>query len=485
MTNATNRLFHLATFTLLSLACLAVPAKAQEASEDGRQGGSGDGHPNVVVILADDMGWADLGHDGSGIRTPHLDRLAREGVKLTQFYASAPICSPTRAALLTGRYPHSVGVPQLANPTERGGLPILALDSGAVTIPEALGPHGYHSALVGKWHLGYAREGWPRRHGFDYFWGSLLGTPGYWQPADTYRNETPIEVREHFTDAITAEAVAYLEGRAAEPERPFFLFLAYNAPHYPLEAPAELVYDYRRRFGDEAGLFALYAAMVEQMDAGIGRVLEALARLGLEEDTLVLFTSDNGPSAEPKGYGADGAWRSAGPLRGAKFSTHEGGIRVPFLARWPGRLPAGLLAHAPATTADVLPTVLAAAGLPALEEVDGRSILPLLRGEPFRRAEALHWETQRNLAVREGTGSWSTSTGTRPPRSTTSPRTRPSSGTSPRGTRRRWRRCWRCTRRGKRSTTRTRSRIRSNAPRTTSESDRLDGVPALKPTSLR
>lgn len=376
---------------LVVAACLASAATMRAATP-----------PNFLVILADDLGWADLGHDGSRIDTPHLDRLAREGVKLTRFYASAPMCSPTRAALLTGRYPHSVGMPELASPQARGPVPPLALDHRAVTMPEALKPGGYRSAAIGKWHLGFGPANAPRTHGFDEFWGSLLGTPMYWQPRDTWHNETPQPVAGHFTDAIADFAVQWLR-REARPDRPFLLYLAFNAPHYPLEAPAELVYKYRRRFPDR-GLFALYAAMIEQMDAGIGRVLAVLDELRETERTFVVFTSDNGPSAEPNHYGPGGADWSNGPLRGFKFGMHEGGLRVPFLARWPGRLPAGAVRDGVGVTMDVLPTVMEAAGIrPAPDhELHGVSLFPLLRGEPFTRPAALHWENQQNAAVVDG-----------------------------------------------------------------------------------
>ena len=356
--------------------------------------------PNIIMILADDMGWADTGYAGSKIDTPTLDRLAKEGVMLTRAYASAPMCSPTRAALLTGRYPHSVGMPELASPTQRGNVPPLSLSHEAVTIPEALKPAGYRSILVGKWHLGHESKSWPRTHGFDEFWGSLIGTPMFWQVKETYHNETPITVQGHYTDTLTDQAVAYLRNHPRE-QGPLFLYLAYNAPHYPLEAPAELVYKYRRRFPKD-GLFAVYAGMVEQMDTGIGRVLATLDELGIAKDTLVVFTSDNGPSAEPNAYGPDGANLSNGPLREYKFSMHEGGIRVPFVARWPGRIPAGTVRHEPVVTMDLMPTFLEAAGVAAKPEMHGRSALPLLTGGSFHRPEALHWETLHNAGVLRG-----------------------------------------------------------------------------------
>jgi len=381
----------------ISRFCLALLATLAGATAADRA-------PNLIVILADDLGWADLGHDGSMIDTPNLDRLAKEGVKLTHFHSSAPMCSPTRAALLTGRYPHSVGVPELASPTARGPVPILALDHAAITIPEALKPAGYRSAIVGKWHLGHAAKHWPRTHGFDEFWGSLIGTPMFWLVKETYHNETPIELsgRQHYTELLADQAIELLR-RDAAGTKPFFLYLAFNAPHYPLEAPGEIVYKYRRRFPDR-GLFANFAAMVDHLDQNIGRVLTTLDELKIADNTLVIFTSDNGPSAEITSYGPEGADFSNGPLRGFKFSTTEGGIRVPFLARWPGRLPAGAVRDTPAITMDILPTLLAAAGVqPAADhEIHGTSILPLLRGETFARSGALHWENQYNAGVLAG-----------------------------------------------------------------------------------
>jgi arylsulfatase A-like enzyme len=357
--------------------------------------------PNVVVILADDLGWADLGTYGSKIDTPHLDRLATEGVKLTRFYASAAMCSPTRAALLTGRYPHSVGMPELSSLRPNAAIPPLALDHDAVTLPEALKPAGYRNVMVGKWHLGAKPQDWPRTHGFDEFWGSLIGTPGFWQVKETYHNETPITVSRYFTDALTDTAIDYL--RKHDRDQPLFLYLAYNAPHYPLEAPAELVYKYRRRFADE-GLYAIYAAMVECMDAGIGRVLATLDELDLTENTIVVFTSDNGPSAEPNTYGPAGANISNGPLREHKFSMHEGGIRVPFIARWPGKIPAGSVRDEPAVTMDLMPTFLEAAAVNDADKIEmhGQSLLTHLKGGPLNRTGPLHWESQQNAAVLSG-----------------------------------------------------------------------------------
>jgi arylsulfatase A-like enzyme len=383
---------HLRTHFRLALLGAALFASAAAA----------DRQPNILMILADDLGWADLGQDGSKIDTPNLDRLAKDGVKLTHYRTSAPMCSPTRAALLTGRYPHSVGVPELASPDVRGNVPILALDHAAITIPEALKPAGYRSSLVGKWHLGHAKENWPRTHGFDEFWGSLIGTPGFWRPKETYHNETPIKVTGYYTDELAAKAVEFIR-RDAAAAKPFFLYLAFNAPHYPLEAPVDLVQKYRKRFPDR-GLFAIYAAMVEQLDTGIGLVLETLDELKISDNTLVVFTSDNGPTAELNSYGPEGADYSNGPHRGYKFGLTEGGTRVPFLARWPGKIPAGTVRAGYAVTMDLLPTFLDAAGVKptADHEIHGQTLMPLFRGEPFVRAGALHWENQQNYAVHDG-----------------------------------------------------------------------------------
>jgi arylsulfatase A-like enzyme len=359
-----------------------------------------DKRPNVIVILADDLGWADVGIDSPRIETPNLARLTRAGVRLTAFYSSATMCSPARAALLTGRYPHSVGMPDLASPVPRNNVPVLSLNHDAITIPEALKAHGYRSMLAGKWHLGHHSSNWPRTHGFDEFHGSLIGTPGYYDVKETYNNETPIKVEKYFTDDITDEAVDFI---VRQKNNPFFLYLAYNAPHYPLEAPAELVYKYRMRYPQD-GLYAIYAAMVERMDNGIGRVMDALDSLGISDNTLIVFTSDNGPSAEPRTYGLPGARISAGPLRDHKYSTHEGGIRVPFIARWPQKIPAGIVRHEPAIMMDIMPTLLEACdiGLSKGYEVHGTSILALLQNKPFKKERTLHWEDQYNFAVRQG-----------------------------------------------------------------------------------
>jgi arylsulfatase A-like enzyme len=358
-----------------------------------------EGPVNIIMILADDLGWADVNAEMSRLDIPNLRRLQAEGITLTNFYSSASMCSPARAAFLTGRYPHSVGMPDLASPTPRNNIPILALDHSALTIPEALKPYNYRSMLAGKWHLGFEARHWPRTHGFDEFHGSLIGTPGFYDVKETYHNETPVKVHKYFTDYITDQSLAFMR----EKKTPFFLYVAYNAPHYPLEAPADLVYKYRMRFPDD-GLYAIYAAMIERMDQGIGKILNTMDSLDLSKNTLIVFSSDNGPSAEPRTYGLAGARLSAGPLRDHKYSTHEGGIRVPFIARWPGRIPAGVVRNEPAVIMDMLPTFLDAARIKPDKdpEIHGISVLPLLENKRFANDRTLFWEDQYNLGVRKG-----------------------------------------------------------------------------------
>lgn len=387
--NNRNKFIQTILTIILCLLFYAFSALAQESPK-----------PNFIVILADDMGWADLGADGSRIETPNLDRMAQEGLKFSHFYAMGPMCSPTRAALLSGRYQHTVGVPELCYPDVRNGLPRLHLDLNAITIPEALKTQGYQSMLAGKWHLGHEPQYWPRKHGFDRFWGSLLGTPRYWNPKETYDNETPIEVGGYFTDKITDSAVSFIRENK---EKPFFLYLAYNAPHYPLEAPSELINKYKKRFDYDN--FAIYAAMVERMDTGIGRVFATLRELGLDKNTFIFFTSDNGPSAESKrgeGYGLRGAKISAGLLREHKFSTFEGGIREPAIAWWPGHITQGSSTDRVACIMDIFPTYMDILDADPATELHGTSMMPLLLGKGQDIHEDLHWETRLMWAVQKG-----------------------------------------------------------------------------------
>jgi arylsulfatase A-like enzyme len=339
--------------------------------------------PNVVVILADDLGRADYSAFGTKeIRTPNIDRIGAEGMTFRNFYANSCVCSPTRAALLTGCYPDRVGVPGVireGEPSNSWGF----LSKRAVLLPERLRGAGYHSAIVGKWHLGVTSPNTPNERGFDHFHGFLGDMmDDYWTHLRHGQNfmrlnGDVIRPEGHATDLFTDWACSYLEQRAAE-ARPFFLYLAYNAPHGPIQPPADWLARVKSR---EPGLDekrAKFVALTEHMDAGIGRVLETMDRLRLSENTLVIFTSDNGGSL-PEG-GTSGPWRSG------KQHMYEGGIRVPAMVRWPGRIRAGAVSERAAMSMDIFATACAVAGVKAggvagMIQPDAVSFLPTLTGQ--------------------------------------------------------------------------------------------------------
>lgn len=377
----------LALALLAPLACRAAPDEPAAARP-----------PNVVVVFTDDQGWADVGVQGAeGFATPHLDRLAREGARLTSFYVAQPVCSASRAALLTGCYPNRVGIHGALGPHADFGIA-----DEETTLAELCRSRGYATAIFGKWHLGHRARFLPTRHGFDEFWGIPYSndmwprhpeTPKGYPPLPLFEGERVVEEdpdQRRFTSEIARRAVDFIERNA---DRPFLVYMAHPMPHVPIFCSDEF-----------AGRSArgLYGDVIEEIDASVGAVLDALERLGLDDDTLVLFSSDNGPWLS---YGDHAG--STGPLREGKGTTFEGGVRVPFLARWPGRIPAGLVCDEPAMTIDVLPTVaeLIGAELPALP-IDGQSIWPLLSGAPGARSphEALFFYYHRNdlEAVRKG-----------------------------------------------------------------------------------
>jgi arylsulfatase A-like enzyme len=353
---------------------------------------SGPRRPNILVILADDLGYGDVGfHHCRDIPTPQIDRIAHEGIRCTNGYVSAPICSPSRAGLLTGRYPQRFG--HESNPGDGGGLPL-----SETTLADRLRAAGYVTGLVGKWHLGGTPELHPTRRGFVEFFGFLEGEHPYFpgQGPPLQRGTAEIVEREYLTDALAREAVAFIDRHK---DRPFFLYLAFNAVHIPTQAAGPR----RERFlsiGDPQR--RTYAAMAAAMDEGVGRVLAKLREENLEQETLVVFLSDNGGPTLP-GTAVNGSRNS--PLRGSKRTTLEGGIRVPFAARWPGRLPAGAVYEHPVIQLDLVPTVLAAAGLEASPEwrLDGVDLLPYwsgrLSGPPH---STLYWRFGQQMAIRRG-----------------------------------------------------------------------------------
>jgi arylsulfatase A-like enzyme len=310
------------------------------------------------------------------MRTPNIDRLVGEGMRFDYFRANSCVCSPSRAALLTGRYPELVGVPGVirTNPKNSWGY----LSSRAVLLPQAIKPAGYRSAIIGKWHLGLSSPNTPNERGFDFFHG-FLG-----DMMDSYtthlrhginymrRNQEEINPPGHATDIFTGWACDYLQEQARD-GRPFFLYLAYNAPHVPIEPPAEWLEKVQRREPNSSPKRAKLVALIEHLDAGIGRVLEKLKETGLEQNTLVFFNSDNG--------GDLAAGATNGYTRDGKGSMYEGGLRVPFAVRWPGRIKAASRCDATALTMDIFATALEAAGVLSLENMEGVSLLPLLLGK--------------------------------------------------------------------------------------------------------
>jgi arylsulfatase A-like enzyme len=327
--------------------------------------------PNVVILLADDLGWADVGYHGGEIATPAIDRLAREGVRLERFY-SAPICSPTRAALMTGRDPLKLGLAyDQLHPWYNAGL-----SPDAYTLAEAFRAAGYQTGMVGKWHLGHTQaHQLPNAHGFDYFHGHLHTNTDYWKHEregahDLQENGKSIFLPgQYLTHIQQREAVRFIRER--DPERPFLLYVPFTAPHSPMQAPQEAIERYAHLPAEKYR--RIYAAMVDEMDRAIAAILDTLDEQGLASDTLVLFFSDNG------GFGGFGGRNT--PLRGEKGQTFEGGIRVPAVIRFPGELPAGRSMAIQASVMDVFPTVAAAASV-ALDEkavMDGRNLWPLLR----------------------------------------------------------------------------------------------------------
>lgn len=320
--------------------------------------------PNFVLLFADDLGYADLACYGHPtIRTPRLDRMAAEGVRFTQFYCTAPSCTPSRAALMTGRQQDRMGF--------GGGVlwgnSNVGIPSYEITIAEALKSKGYASAAIGKWHLGHLEPFLPTQNGFDYYYGVPYSND--MKPEVLMRNNEVIEYpadQSTLTKRYTEEALKFID---RSKDRPFFLFLPYTAPHTPLKVADEF------RGKSPRGL---YGDSVEEIDWSIGQILDHLAELGLDENTLVTFTSDNGPWLN---RGLDGG--SAGLLRGGKGSWYEGGIREPFIARWPGKIPPGTVSREVAVTMDLLPTFchIAGADVPNDRTIDGKNILPLLKGE--------------------------------------------------------------------------------------------------------
>ena len=345
--------------------------------------------PNLLLIVSDDAGYADFGFQGcKDIPTPKLDQLAAEGLRFTQGYVPGPVCSPSRAGMMSGKTPARIGHEN--NISGEGGI-----DPATSLLPARLKALGYHTGMIGKWHLGNKKPYLPWERGFDNFYGFLGGMNKYLAPAGKanvmLRNGQPVAEPEYLTDAFAREAEAFIRTNTAGP---WFLYLAFNAVHEPMQAkPAEL----EKIAGIKNQDRRVLAAMTVSLDQGVGRVLAALESAGMVSNTLVVFINDNGGATYSKFYNT--------PLRGHKGTLFEGGIRVPLLMRWPGALPAGKTFDAPASGLDLLPTLLAAGGAqPATwADSDGVNLLPYLTGQnPERPHSALFWRFNVVAAVRDG-----------------------------------------------------------------------------------
>ncbi len=416
-----NRRQFLQTVTA-GLAALSIPNRFAGATSAGK--------PNIVYIIADDLGYADLGCYGQKkIKTSNIDRLAAEGMKFTQHYSGNPVCAPSRCVLMTGL--HS-GRAQIRNNIQVGGDAgwVLGatvtgqwpLEEGTQTVARILQNAGYATGAFGKWGLGIVDSaGDPQKQGFDHFYGYICQRQAHtFYPNHLWRDGKIERITEnefgrqkvYSHDRIAAEALKFIRRYK---DRPFFCYVPFTIPHVALEVPEDSLAEYKGlwddpRYDGSRGYVAhetpraAYAAMVTRMDKSVGQIVALLKELGLEDNTLVIFTSDNGPTYAG---GADaGFFNSAGPLRGLKGSVYEGGIRVPFIARWPGKIKPATTSHHIGAFWDFMPTCTDLAGLPTPGDIDGVSMLPTLLGQDARQKqhEYLYWELNGQQAIR--TGDW-------------------------------------------------------------------------------
>jgi arylsulfatase A len=383
----------LATSLLLFLAPFAAGAEPAKTAK-----------PNIVVILSDDLGYGDLGCFGyPKIRTPHLDQLAKDGLRLTACYSSAPVCSPSRAGLFTGRQPYRYGIRDWI-PANSG----IFLPRRETTVASLLRAAGYRTALAGKWHLSSKMDGsepTPGDHGFDHWFATQNNAdPTHQNPTNFVRNGQKVgPLQGNSSTLIIDEALTFLKGVK---DQPFALFVCFHAPHEIVATPAE----YENRYRDEADeTVRTYYGCVTLMDHEIGRLLKELDDRGLRDSTFVFFTSDNGPETLNRYKTANHSHGSAGPLRGMKLHLTEGGIRLPGIVRWPGHIEPGKESAEPVWNIDLLPTLcgLAGASVPADRFLDGADVRPLFAGKPIDRKTPLYWQYDKALgdwkvAIRKG-----------------------------------------------------------------------------------
>ena len=364
--------------------------------------------PNILTILVDDLGYGDLSSHGAGdMETPNIDSLMSQGMRFDNFYANCTVCSPTRASFLTGRYPDLAGVPGVIRTHANNNWGYF--DPSIPTLPDLLRNAGYHTALIGKWHLGLESPNLPNERGFDFLHGFLGDMmDDYYdhrRHGNNYmrRNRQTIQPEGHATDLFSNWSAEFIQRRASS-DQPWFLYLAYNAPHTPIQPPEDWLKRVQER---EAGISpdrAKLVALIEHLDHGIGRVLQALNNSGQSSDTLIVFTSDNGGQLNVGG--------NNGPYRGGKQDMYEGGIRVPFCVVWPDRIPAGSRSQEVAMTMDLYPTFCEALGIEIDHEINGRSLLAIWTGEVqtlgertlvwCRREGGGRYQGQDYYAIREG-----------------------------------------------------------------------------------
>ena len=383
--NSRKRSYLRSRLTLLAFILLASTLMARQ--------------PNVIIIFTDDQGSIDMNAYGAtDLTTPNMDKLAKRGVRFTQFYAAAPVCSPSRVGLMTGRTPQHGGL------SGNVGLNSVGMPSDQVTIAEKLKEAGYATAHIGKWHLGHSKETVPNGQGFDHSFGHLVGCIDnyshffYWSGPnkhDLWRNGKEVfHPGEFFPDLMVKEASAFIDKNK---EKPFFIYFALNTPHYPYQGSPEWLEHYKNLPYPRN----LYAAFLSTADERIGTLLKKVDDLGLAEDTIVVFQSDHGSSNEVRAHGGGG---SAGPHRGAKFSLYEGGLRIPAIISWPGHLPANQVRNQMATGCDWYPTILNLCNLPAADhKIDGKSLMPIIQSADAPSAHKnFNWKSGKSWAVREG-----------------------------------------------------------------------------------
>lgn len=382
---------------LLGLTAIALPAMALAK----------DKQPNIVYIIADDQGWADVGYHGSDIQTPNIDALARGGVRLEQFHAQ-PLCTQTRAALMTGRYPFRTGLQSAVIPSAgRYGL-----DTDEFLLPQALKAAGYRTLMVGKWHLGHAdRKYWPRQRGFDYHYGAVLGEIDYFTHSahgvmDWFRDDQPVKEEGYATQLMGDDAVRLIQQH--DGKQPMFLYLAFTAPHTPYQVPKEYEDRYAASIPDPTR--RTYAAMITAMDDQVGRVVAALKARGMMEDTLIVYQSDNGGVTSAKFAGESDVSKitlpaSNAPWRDGKGTLYEGGTRVIALAHWQGRLKPGSIVDQPMHVVDMLPTLVGVAGGSAKgpKPIDGLDMWRTIAGQaPSPREQTIYSIEPQQAAIAKG-----------------------------------------------------------------------------------